>query len=246
MNLHSLQPSAWASSFPQAGTSGEGFDCKSRFESPSIAVIVPACYPLTEGTSSSTGTGLWPETFVADDQRTASVVSWRESSEQEEPTSSPLGVTSRSLAELRRLSGLTWDQLGNLFGVSRRAVHFWASGEPMTAAHELHLHKALDVVRQSNRGSARSNRSALMTVTSSRSPFELLKSREFDEALARLGRRPQTPRPKRRELDARAKAERTPPPPHTLVEALHDGIPETTGIGGAARTVRNMQRETEG
>ena len=39
-----------------------------------------------------------------------------------------------AIAELRRLSGLTWDQLARLFNVSRRALHFWASGKPMTPA----------------------------------------------------------------------------------------------------------------
>jgi hypothetical protein len=31
------------------------------------------------------------------------------------------------------MSGLTWDQLGKLFGVSRRAVHHWTVGGRMTA-----------------------------------------------------------------------------------------------------------------
>jgi transcriptional regulator with XRE-family HTH domain len=41
-------------------------------------------------------------------------------------------------AAVRRLyaiSGLTWDQLAKLFGVSRRAVHHWASGGRMNASH---------------------------------------------------------------------------------------------------------------
>lgn len=32
-------------------------------------------------------------------------------------------------------SGLTWDQLARIFGVSRRAVHHWAAGGRMNAAH---------------------------------------------------------------------------------------------------------------
>ena len=31
-----------------------------------------------------------------------------------------------AIAELRCLSGLTWDQLARLFNVSRRSLHFWA------------------------------------------------------------------------------------------------------------------------
>ena len=32
-------------------------------------------------------------------------------------------------------SGLTWEQLGGLFGVSRRAVHNWASGSRLSAGN---------------------------------------------------------------------------------------------------------------
>ena len=48
-------------------------------------------------------------------------------------------LTTRSLQEsvirLRDLSGLTWDQLAKLFGVSRRAMHLWASGGRMNSYH---------------------------------------------------------------------------------------------------------------
>ncbi|MGW0215714.1 helix-turn-helix transcriptional regulator [Micromonospora chokoriensis] len=40
---------------------------------------------------------------------------------------------SDSLRQLRDASGLTWDQLAKLFGVSRRAIHHWANGGRMTA-----------------------------------------------------------------------------------------------------------------
>ena len=38
-----------------------------------------------------------------------------------------------AIAELRRVSGLTWDQLARLVGVSRRTLHFWASGTAVMA-----------------------------------------------------------------------------------------------------------------
>src|SRR4051812_580671 len=41
-----------------------------------------------------------------------------------------------AIAELRRLTGFTWDQLARLFHVSRRSLHFWASGKIMTPANE--------------------------------------------------------------------------------------------------------------
>ena len=41
----------------------------------------------------------------------------------------------RSVQQIREDSGLTWEQLSRLFGVSRRAVHNWANGGRMTARH---------------------------------------------------------------------------------------------------------------
>jgi transcriptional regulator with XRE-family HTH domain len=35
---------------------------------------------------------------------------------------------SEALTELRELTGLTWDQIASMLGVSRRAVHAWMSG----------------------------------------------------------------------------------------------------------------------
>src|SRR6266542_2454198 len=40
-----------------------------------------------------------------------------------------------SVRHLYEASGLTWEQLARLFGVSRRAVHNWANGGRMTARH---------------------------------------------------------------------------------------------------------------
>lgn len=39
------------------------------------------------------------------------------------------------IRDLHSRSGLTWTQLGSLFGVSRRAVHHWANGGRMNAAN---------------------------------------------------------------------------------------------------------------
>lgn len=54
---------------------------------------------------------------------------------------------SEVVKSLRQESGLTWDQLGRLFGVSRRAMHLWASSGRMNAAHAEALSAILQVVR---------------------------------------------------------------------------------------------------
>lgn len=49
---------------------------------------------------------------------------------------SPKLSSAQLVKKLRLESGLTWDQISRLFGVSRRAVHLWASGGRMNAANE--------------------------------------------------------------------------------------------------------------
>lgn len=211
-----------------------------------IAVIIANWQPLADGTSSVASMGVWPEPFAWDDRRTAGRDSWAAVPEGDRITAITSDVTSRAVSELRRISGLTWEQLGHLFGVSRRSVHFWASGKPMNAANELYLLKVLDIVRQVDRGDARSNRAALLTVSTGRTPFDLLRSQAFDEARARLGRRQRRRRIVLGELDADAQAERTPPSPETLIDAMNDPIHRDPGSSRAAGAMRNTRRESKG
>src|SRR4030065_864926 len=43
----------------------------------------------------------------------------------------PGALTANAIAEIRRLTGLTWGQIAEIFDVSRRTIHFWASGKPL-------------------------------------------------------------------------------------------------------------------
>lgn len=45
-------------------------------------------------------------------------------------------------------SGLTWDQLGKIFGVSRRAVHMWANGGRLNESNARRLREFSAVVRE--------------------------------------------------------------------------------------------------
>lgn len=45
-------------------------------------------------------------------------------------------------------SGLTWDQLGKVFGVSRRAVHMWATGGRLNQANAQHVRAFAAVIRE--------------------------------------------------------------------------------------------------
>jgi hypothetical protein len=113
--------------------------------------------------------------------------------------------------------------------VSRRALHFWASGKPMAPSHEEHLQRVLAVVREMDRGAASLNRTALLTVGKDGvMPLDLLEAGDFDRALSLLGlggaKRFEPP-----EVSPEVRAARAPRPPAELVGALQDRIHPTSG-----------------
>lgn len=74
---------------------------------------------------------------------------------------SPSTSTAEGVARLRADSGLTWDQLGRLFGVSRRAVHLWAAGKHMNARNIELLSALQRVVARAPGNSAQERRAWL-------------------------------------------------------------------------------------
>lgn len=100
--------------------------------------------------------------------------------------------TAVSIAFVRRVSGLTWDELADLFDVSRRSVHFWASGKPLSPENEWRLRKLVETMRAIDRGSAAENRTLLSTPTpSGLLPLDLLRLGQFEKTrvLLESGRR---------------------------------------------------------
>ena len=143
-----------------------------------------------------------------------------------------------TIGELRRLSGLTWDQLARLFEVSRRSVHFWASGKPMALGNEEHLRRLLAVVRKVDRGSARANRAILLGVREDGIlPFDLLAAREYERVLflLGLGESYRTPPP---QISKDARILRAPQPPEELVGALQGRIHHDEGTVRVAKSMR--------
>ncbi|MBI2215904.1 MAG: XRE family transcriptional regulator [Candidatus Rokubacteria bacterium] len=145
---------------------------------------------------------------------------------------------SAAIGELRRLTGFTWEQIARLFTVSRRSLHFWASGKAMTAENKEHLQRLLLVLRSIDRGSASANRAELLAARDDGTIlFDLLGNREYDRVLSLLGggaaKRVNAPR-----LSEAAMAARAPRPPEELVDALQDRVHRETGITRPARSVR--------
>lgn len=86
--------------------------------------------------------------------------------------------TAESVRRLHADSGLTWEQLARLFGVSRRAVHHWASGGRMNALNEEQLSEMHDVISRLPSGNPAERRSLILaTPPEGPSIFEKLKSR---------------------------------------------------------------------
>lgn len=207
---------------------------------PLLVIFVSGALSVS-GTSSAEPARLWEESYVHESEATASGLGgWDYHAE----TPDDAETTRQAISELRRISGLTWEQLGELFDVSRRSVHFWASGKPLNAGNEQRLMQVLDVVRAADRGDARSTRAALFEVKEETTAFALLTGERFEEARATLGIGTARPKPVLAELSAAAKVDRKPLPPEDLVDAQHDRVHRDRRQGRAARTVRNKRRGT--
>ena len=157
-----------------------------------------------------------------------------------ETTALPIKSTQQAVNELRKLSGLTWEQLAILFDVSRRSVHFWASGQPLTSANEEKLNRILDVVEYISRSSASRNRSLLMGIADDgKSYLDLLAAGEYDRVKHLLGAGNAPAKPKLGQLSPAAEMSRLPPNPADLVDALQDSIHHEVGKSRAAKSVRS-------
>jgi len=153
--------------------------------------------------------------------------------------------TSAAVSELRRLTGLTWDQLARVFSVSRRTLHFWASGKQINAANKEHLKRTLIALRQADRGDAQLNREMLLNESADVLPLDLLIARKYDELLQLVGHGPGRRKIPHHPLSREAQEARRPLPPAQLVDLLQDSIHKDIGRGRAARTVKNLRRKRD-
>ena len=150
--------------------------------------------------------------------------------------------TQSAVNRVRRLSGLTWDQVGELFGVSRRSVHFWASGRPLSSENEKKLFQILDVLeRKMTEGHGRAT---LLAKVEGTSAFDLLCEGKLEEAASLLESKPvptgRTDSMSR--LSEKAQEARRPPSPERLVGALDDPA-DTAPARRRVAVTRRRRRE---
>ena len=203
------------------------------------SVIVVGRALSTAGTSSAGPTTIWEAPYIHNVDMTVSGSNW-------DLTETRIGnrpePTRKAISELRRISGLTWDQLGQLLEVSRRSVHFWASGKPPNARNEKRIMQVLDVVRDADRGSARSTRAAMMDARQGTTPFDMLAAQRFEDARSILGQGRARFAPALAGLSEEAKAARRPLPPEELYDAKGERVHREPGRARAARTIRDTRR----
>lgn len=145
---------------------------------------------------------------------------------------------SAEIMEIRRLSGMTWSQLAQLFDVTPRTLHFWASGKPLSASNEEKLHRVVTTIRQIDRGSARENRDALYAAQSDGiRPIDLIYNGRYGDVISRLGG-PQLQRPVLTPISLQTRMWRAPMKPSELTNALQTSVHRDIGRTRVARAVR--------
>lgn len=83
--------------------------------------------------------------------------------------------------ELRRLSGLTWAQIAEVFEVSKRAPYHWASGETVSAENHERLGQVVAVLSFIDKGSVEENRNLLLGhARSGQTYLDLLRSSQYE------------------------------------------------------------------
>lgn len=150
---------------------------------------------------------------------------------QDSPISPQSKTRVQKLKDLRRRSGLSWMQIAQLFGVSRRSVHLWASGQRMTDHHAQLLDRQLQVIIEHDQGDPYETKRLLLSAQgASRSQFQLM----VDHAMRSSG---QSLRPD----DNLARLLETDTTVHQATETVRGGRrlnrSSSRGTGGTAGTV---------
>jgi hypothetical protein len=101
----------------------------------------------------------------------------------------PLDIPGQ-LAEIRRLTGYSWEQLAGLVGCTRQAAHRWMNGEPIADGNRERLARLHAALRFIDRGAADENRAVLDMAADGMTVADLLRQERFDEAKAVAGRGP--------------------------------------------------------
>ena len=97
---------------------------------------------------------------------------------------------SKSIYEIRRLTGFTWTSLANLLNVDERAFNSWINGSYIPNKNRKHIAKTLEVLRFIDQGLAELNSAALeeRSGLTELSPFEAIRTGNYEAAKKQLSR----------------------------------------------------------
>lgn len=153
----------------------------------------------------------------------------------------PYGQSSgEAVLEIRRRSGLTWEQLSELFNVSRRSIHYWANGKPLSSQHEKNVRNTLLAIRHVDNGNQRDTRNRLLSIDDGESIFDLLANQKYEDVYRLVvGTESDIASRNRNSLSKDEWIRRRPPRPELLLDTLQDR-PKISP--NQARTVRPMRR----
>ena len=201
----------------------------------------------------------WPEAAIVNTYPQGSMAMWTIVAPHDERTAAdparrfdisvwhagPAESTGEAIMEIRRLSGLTWQELGDLFEVSRRSVHHWANGKPVSAGNDRKIRRMLAAIRDFYQGNQLDTRASLLAVdqATGNSMLDLLQAGQFNDAAARISG-VLAPEPHRVPLSQAAQDMRRPPVPALLVGAEQDrpdNPAKATPSGPSARQGRRAR-----
>ncbi|RYZ88487.1 MAG: hypothetical protein EOP04_09295 [Proteobacteria bacterium] len=131
---------------------------------------------------------------------------------------------SEEINSLRRISGLTWDHLAKLFNVSRRSLHFWASGRPVNAQNYELLNRMVSAIKAIDCGQASENRARIFRAINGTLPFDLLVANKFEEFGRVLGHLSNATYKRDSGLAVHEQIKRKPSSPIASLDALQDNL----------------------
>ena len=95
---------------------------------------------------------------------------------------------SELIVDLKRLSGLTWAQISEVFEVNQRTLHYWKAGETLSAEHHEKLGTVIATLRFIDRGTEEENRRLLLSeAVDGKTFFELIKEGAYQAIRDRAG-----------------------------------------------------------
>ena len=140
---------------------------------------IPVCAPDFESTRTNSrvpirsrhGTSSYPIFAIVQAPPTAT-----------ETHRSDLPSISEALQDVKRLSGLSWETLSEVFNVSRRTIHHWANDEKQpSTAHEHHIRKVLDAIVRLVESDVNRTRDRLLNIVHGVTLIDLFRAHRFDE-----------------------------------------------------------------